>query len=343
MKRLRKLIGLIAICGMSAFLTGCDDDDDDVVVTGTVSPASLNGRSYTLTDAGTGGSISFAADANTYALIQSGVPENGTFTAVRSGNSWDVTIVNAAGTTTSSLQLTFSSASAGTYSFQRPGADRVNGSFTATSNPGGNETSTGGPTTSTTSDPTTSTTSDPTTTTTSDPTTTTTSDPTTTTTSDPTTTTTTSDPTTTTTSDPTTTTTSDPTTTTTTSDPTTTAGTTSGPGTVPAPASLSSVTVTTTASVLGAGSHYTVNLSGGSSGTFVISNGSVGSGTYTYAPSGNQARLVLTYTGEFQGDFDDMTLFFNAGPGTTESSTFTGTQKVGEQQGALAGNFAYAQ
>ena len=89
-----------------------------------------------------------------------------------------------------------------------------------------------------------------------------------------------------------------------------------------------------TQSILGA-STYRINLSVGTSGNFTITEGSVGEGTFIYQPSGNQARLRLDYTGAFAGDFDDMTLFFNA----ANSGTHTGTQKVGDQTGTIAGSF----
>jgi hypothetical protein len=99
---------------------------------------------------------------------------------------------------------------------------------------------------------------------------------------------------------------------------------------------MSVVHVSNSASILGASS-YDINLTGGASGTFTISNGSVGQGTYIYQPTGNQARLRLDYTGDFAGDFDDMTLFFNS----SSSGTHSGTQKVGDQTGPITGSFTY--
>ena len=94
---------------------------------------------------------------------------------------------------------------------------------------------------------------------------------------------------------------------------------------------------------VGAGATYTVNLSGGPSGTFTISNsGSSGSGTYTYTVdnTAKTAHLVLTYGGQFTGDFDDMTLIF-----TTQSgggvNNYTGNQRVGGNNYPFSGTFTY--
>src|SRR5258706_79047 len=122
MNRLRNIVGLITVCAMAAFFTGCgDDNNNNNTTTAANSPDSLNGKSYTLTDAGAGGTLAFDAAANNYTLTQGGTTENGTFTANRSGDIWNVTIVDASGTTTSQLALTFSASGAGTYTLQRPG------------------------------------------------------------------------------------------------------------------------------------------------------------------------------------------------------------------------------
>jgi hypothetical protein len=91
---------------------------------------------------------------------------------------------------------------------------------------------------------------------------------------------------------------------------------------------------------VGAGATYTVVLSGGTSGTFQITNsGSTGNGTYTYTPQGNQAHLRLDYA-NFPGDFDDMTLIFTTQPGGSPSN-FTGTQRVGGNDYPFTGTFTY--
>jgi hypothetical protein len=100
--------------------------------------------------------------------------------------------------------------------------------------------------------------------------------------------------------------------------------------------------VTGEGSGVGANATYTVVLSGGTSGTFQITNsGSTGSGTYTYTVNGNDtAHLRLDYTGDFAGDFDDMNLIFTSAPGGAPSQ-FTGSQRVGGQDYTFVGTFTY--
>jgi len=88
-------------------------------------------------------------------------------------------------------------------------------------------------------------------------------------------------------------------------------------------------------------SSYTINLTGTSSGTFTITDGSTGQGSFVYTHSGTTGHLRLNYSGEFQGDFDDMDLFFQGAPGSTTASRHSGTQQVGNQSGTIAGTFTY--
>src|SRR2546423_1673427 len=143
MNRLRNIVGLIAICATAAFFTGCDEKDK--VSTGPTSnaPDTLSGKSYTLSDAATGGTIAFDAN-NNYMLTQGGATnEAGTFTANRSGEVWDASLVSSAATTNSELILTFTAPGNGTYTFQRPGEPVVNGSFAEAAPGGGTTTTTG--------------------------------------------------------------------------------------------------------------------------------------------------------------------------------------------------------
>jgi hypothetical protein len=116
-------------------------------------------------------------------------------------------------------------------------------------------------------------------------------------------------------------------------------------GTVPAPtlapAAINVVTGNADSGV-GAGATYTVVLNGSTSGTFQITNsGSNGNGTFTYAPDGNQARLILTYGGAYQGDFDDMTLFFTQAHGSIQPNQFIGNQQVNNVGYPFRGTFTY--
>lgn len=113
---------------------------------------------------------------------------------------------------------------------------------------------------------------------------------------------------------------------------------------IPAPASLSSITVTTgPGGGIGAGTVYTVNFSGGTSGTFTSVNASgdpMGSGNFVYTPSGNQATLTMTYP-DFGNDRDDMTLLFTKAAGSGQPNQYTGTQIVTGTQYPFNGTFTY--
>jgi hypothetical protein len=144
MNKLRNLVGLVAVCA-AAFFTGCGDD----TVTGegntnnnggnnttSNAPQSLNGQSYTLTDANGTSTLAFDASGNSYTVTPGDtniVAETGTFTATQSGDVWTVTALNDAGGTNSTIALTFTGNGVGTYTIQRPGSDQVSGSFAASS------------------------------------------------------------------------------------------------------------------------------------------------------------------------------------------------------------------
>lgn len=108
---------------------------------------------------------------------------------------------------------------------------------------------------------------------------------------------------------------------------------------VAAPASLSSITVTANGNVT------RFDFSGGSSGTFNAFNTegtSMGSGNFTYTPSGTTANLHLTYPGVGAGDeFDDLNMQFTSAAGSGQPNTFTGTQKIGVTTSPYSGTFTY--
>ena len=85
---------------------------------------------------------------------------------------------------------------------------------------------------------------------------------------------------------------------------------------------------------------YTVDLNGGSNGVFLETypDSSTLFGTFTYGPNGSLGNLFLNYQGEFQGDFDDMTLEFAEPPAPGK---FTGIQKVGPTTGSMSGTFTF--
>jgi hypothetical protein len=99
------------------------------------------------------------------------------------------------------------------------------------------------------------------------------------------------------------------------------------------------MTVTTTQSGVGANSVYTVTFSGNHFQAVNNQGTSVGSGTFTYTPQGNQATLRMDYA-EYPGDYDNMTLIFTTQPGGG-ANQFTGTQVVGGTQYPFTGTFTY--
>src|SRR4051794_17305425 len=127
MKRLRTITGLLALCGMTAFFTGCGGDDNDTSGTVTTTPntpvtpagnapSTLQGQSLYLVSTDTR-TISFATSGNNYTLSIPGSPtESGTYTAVKSGDTWTVTTTDTAGNV-NTLTLNFSSDGVGTYSY----------------------------------------------------------------------------------------------------------------------------------------------------------------------------------------------------------------------------------
>lgn len=318
MKRLRTLTGLLAICGASVFMTGCGgDDSNDGGSTGpTQNAPNAVGGTYTLTDSTGASTLTLASSGTSYTLARAGsATESGNYQASRSGDVWTVLTTTDDLTTTRTVTLTFSGPSAGSFTVEQAGQPTVTGNFTRASDPG-NTTNTTGDGSNTTTNGDNTTTNGDNTTTNGDNTTT---------------------------NGDNTTTNGDNTTTngdnTTTTDGTTDGGTTGSPGTVPAPAALQRVNITNTTSGTGPSS-YTVELNGTTSGTFMITSGSVGQGTFTYTPSGNSARLVMSYT-DFPGDSDDLTLNFQAASGSDSPSNHNGTQVVSGTTYPISGTFTY--
>ena len=147
MNRLRNIVGLIAVCATAAFFTGCGDDDHtDNGGNQPNAPASLNGRTYNLADAGGTTVIAFDQNAN-YTLTPSngGAAETGTATSNQSGDVWTSSLVATGAATNSTLTLTFTAPGTGTYTFDRPGEPLVSGNFQEAGVP--NPTTDGGGTT----------------------------------------------------------------------------------------------------------------------------------------------------------------------------------------------------
>jgi len=96
-------------------------------------------------------------------------------------------------------------------------------------------------------------------------------------------------------------------------------------GTSSAPSSISTLNVNNVTGPF-APSQYTIKLTGGPSGTFHISGGANGDGTFSYIPSGNNAELILNFTSQGAvGDRDTMRLAFTSSSG----GSFTGSQLTG--------------
>jgi len=273
MNRLRNIVGLIAVCATAAFFTGCGEDDspgDSGPVQN--APASLNGRTYQLTDTAGNSSIVFDPAAMNYTLTPSdnSGTESGTFTATPSGDGYNVSLVNAAGDTNSTLVLTFTAPGTGTYTFDRPGQPQAAGNFVQTSADPNPTTGEPAPTTGepapTTGEP---------------------------------------------------------------------APTTGNPTPGNAPATLTTLTFTTGPGVVDQGTVITTTFNGNQFSAVRNDGQSMGSGTFTYAPNGNNAHLVMSYSGST--DADDFTLTFNGGG----AGTYTGTQTSGTTTVPASGTFTY--
>lgn len=113
--------------------------------------------------------------------------------------------------------------------------------------------------------------------------------------------------------------------------------TTGGNGTSPAPANVPGVLNITLqqGGVVAPGTVSHVTFNGGNFTATGDQGQALGSGTYTYVPTGNNAHLVMTYGAG--PDKDDYTLSFNPG----NQGTFSGTQSAGTETKAASGIFSY--
>lgn len=124
--------------------------------------------------------------------------------------------------------------------------------------------------------------------------------------------------------------------------PTTDGGNTDGgTGTVNAPATLQTITITPVNGI-SANTTYTVTLQNGQFNAVGTEGQDMGSGTYSYTPSGTTANLRLDYAAPNAGDFDSYDLVFTQTQGSGQANNFTGTQKVGANDPvAINGTFTY--
>src|SRR3954463_15095929 len=142
MNRLRNIVGLIAVCATAAFFTGCGGDDHPDSGNQSNAPASLNGRTYNLTDNGGNTVVAFDQNGTAYTLTPNGggAAETGSFTANQSGEVWTASLVGNGAATNSTLTLTFTAPGTGTYTFDRPGEALVSGNFSEQTTPGSTDT-----------------------------------------------------------------------------------------------------------------------------------------------------------------------------------------------------------
>jgi hypothetical protein len=146
MKKLRNLIGILAIMGIAAVLTGCGGDDDNNDDNNNNPPPTQFGPQteaqlmapdavYTVNIAGQDQPITlqFPSQGN-FTLTQGGVTTAGTITGLtHAGNTWSGTLTPTAGQGESgTVQLTFTSNNAGTYTITPNGGATSTGTFTLT-------------------------------------------------------------------------------------------------------------------------------------------------------------------------------------------------------------------
>ena len=151
MKKLRKLIAVMAMISMAAVLTGCGDDDDDdndnngnpdpgpTIVAPTEAQLTAPTRTYTANVAGQGEEIKLTFPAaGQYQIVQGAVTETGTYNGQnRTDNTWTMNLVpNEGQGDPGVLRLDFTSGTQGAWTFTPTGGQAEAGSFTvADTNP----------------------------------------------------------------------------------------------------------------------------------------------------------------------------------------------------------------
>ena len=159
MKKLRNLIAVMAMMSMAAVLTGCGDDDDsgddDDVPPGNnifapLDEASLTAQNKTYTVAVAGQepiTLTFPA-AGRYQAVQAGATEVGAISgATRDVNRWTMNVTPDAeqeGAQAGVVQLDFTAADAGTWSFTPTGGTAETGTFTVATGGNGDNGGNGG-------------------------------------------------------------------------------------------------------------------------------------------------------------------------------------------------------
>jgi hypothetical protein len=139
MKKLINVSAILGVIGMAAMMTGCgggghDDDDNGAPPANQFAPASLGNQSVTLTENGQSRDIQFAVNGDTFTQFENGTTNavgTGTFQWVRQGdnNGQLVLTTTGEGGATVTYILTFTSATAGTYTFTTSNGQTGSGSF----------------------------------------------------------------------------------------------------------------------------------------------------------------------------------------------------------------------
>jgi len=139
MKQL-KLLGCVLALGALAFFTGCGGDNNNSnnnTPSGTNAPPNINNSTIALTpsDGSAGHSIATDAAGTGYnATFNDGTTESGTYTYTTSGDNATVVLTPSNGSATTTVNLVFSSPTAGSYTSDLPSGG--SGTFTVTSNGG---------------------------------------------------------------------------------------------------------------------------------------------------------------------------------------------------------------
>jgi hypothetical protein len=138
MKKLYNLVALAAMLSVTALMTGCGDDDDDDnggggAAAGPAAPANVNGQEVTITETGgTPRRLTFMADGSSYTVYESGttnVVRTGMFQYTAANNTATLTLRDPDGSNAVTYNLTFSSATTGTFSYPGPNGQTITGTF----------------------------------------------------------------------------------------------------------------------------------------------------------------------------------------------------------------------
>jgi hypothetical protein len=158
MKKLRNLIAVMTILGLSPLMTGCGGDDDDHADDPQLpaAPASLAGRTVTVAVAGENPEdYTFEADGQSFVVYQAGTDNiilGGTYSYSPSANTAQLNLTQTGAEAPTVLNMVFTSPSAGTFTGTRADGVAISGTFSNLRQTGGGpvDPGNGGTTTGTT-------------------------------------------------------------------------------------------------------------------------------------------------------------------------------------------------